>query len=186
MSAIDRIMYDTIYRISKPRWDDGSIPPQVAQLASLKGETGNALDLGCGTGTHSIYLARQGFAVTGVDYSPTAIRQARQKASLAGVKPEFFVHDVTRLEFLRGPFDIALDVGCFHGLDTTGRQRYALELNRLLQPGSILLVWGMGRLGFGLFPNALEKAFTPGFKLVKVEPSQLHQRQSNWYWLNRQ
>jgi hypothetical protein len=34
MSAIDRIMYDTIYRISKPRWDDGSIPPQVAQLWS--------------------------------------------------------------------------------------------------------------------------------------------------------
>lgn len=140
MAAIDRMIYELTYRISKPRWDDGSIPSPVAQLASNSGKSRNAIDLGCGTGTHSIYLAQQGFAVIGVDISPTAIRQAQEKASRAGVKPEFVVHDVTRLDSLPGPFDIALDVGCLHGLGASGQQRYVLELTRLMQPGGTLLV----------------------------------------------
>ena len=72
MAAIEQTMYEVIYRIVKPRWDDGNIPAPVAQLASHQRKTRNAIDLGCGTGTHSIYLAQQGFAVTGVDTSPTA------------------------------------------------------------------------------------------------------------------
>ncbi|MGD0575237.1 MAG: class I SAM-dependent methyltransferase [Anaerolineales bacterium] len=188
MAAIDRIIYELIYRISKPRWDDGTIPSQVAQLASNKGKTRNAIDLGCGTGTHSIYLSQQGFAVIGVDISPTAVRQAQEKASRAGVEPEFVVHDVTCLDFLPGPFDIALDVGCLHGLSIAGQRRYALELTRLMQPGGTLLVWGVDPrpLGSGLSPDAVETAFKPGFRLERVEPSQLHQRQSKWYWLYRQ
>lgn len=187
MAVMDRILYDLIYRISKPKWDDGSIPSAVAQLASHNGKTKNAIDLGCGTGTHSIYLAQQGFAVTGVEISPTAISQAQKKASQAGVKPEFIIHDVTRLDFLLGPFDIALDVGCFHGLNALGQRRYSLELTRLMEPGSTLLIWGIDSraLGSGRLPDELEKAFMPGFKLERVEPSQFHQRQSKWYWLNR-
>jgi len=187
MVAIEQVMYEVIYRISKPRWDDGSIPSQVAELASHKGKTRNAIDLGCGTGTHSIYLGQQGFAVVGIDTSPTAIRKAQEKASQAGVKPEFIVHDVTRLDFIRGPFDIALDVGCLHGLGAKERQRYALELTRLMSPGGTLLIWGGDRaLGFGLLPDEVEKTFTPGFRLERVEPNKLHQRQAKWYWLNRQ
>lgn len=180
--------YELMYRISKPRWDSGSIPFQVTQLASLKRKTRNAIDLGCGTGTHSIYLAQQGFSVIGVDISPTAIQQDQKKASQAGVKPEFIVHDVTRLDFLSGPFDIALDVGCFHGMNAAGHQRYALELTQLMQPGSTLLVWGMDPrpLEFvSLSPDEVEKTFTPGFRLERVEPSQVNQRAGKWYWLNR-
>jgi 2-polyprenyl-3-methyl-5-hydroxy-6-metoxy-1,4-benzoquinol methylase len=90
MTVIDQVLYDLMYRFSKPGWDDSNIPAQVAQLASHKSKTRTALDLGCGTGTHSIYLAQQGFAVTGVDLSPTAIRRVRAKADQAKVKPEFF------------------------------------------------------------------------------------------------
>jgi SAM-dependent methyltransferase len=188
MAPIDRLIYELIYRTSRPRWDDGAIPSQVAQLASNQGRTRSAIDLGCGTGTHSIYLAQQGFAVIGVDISPTAVRQAQEKASRAGVKPESVVHDVTHLDFLPGPFDIALDVGCLHGLGASGQQRYGLELTRLMQPGGTLLVWGMDPhpLGSGLSPDVVEEAFKPGFRLERVEPSQLHQRQSKWYWLRRQ
>jgi 2-polyprenyl-3-methyl-5-hydroxy-6-metoxy-1,4-benzoquinol methylase len=187
MATLDRIMYDLMYRISKPRWDDEKIPPQVEKLSSRVGKTGAAIDLGCGTGTQSIYLAQKGLAVTGVDISPTAIRQAVKKASRAGVKPEFIVHDVTSLNFLRGPFDIALDMGCFHGLSNTGRQRYALGLTRLMRPGGVLLIWGMDPrpLGIGLTSAEVEKTFTSGFRLESVEPDQLHQRQSKWYWLFR-
>ncbi len=188
MTVIDQMMYDLMYRVSKPGWDDDSIPDQVVQLALRKGKTGRALDLGCGTGTHSIYLARQGFSVTGLDLSPTAIRRAQNKADVAGLKPQFMVHDVTRLDFLDGPFDIALDVGCFHALNTAGQQRYASQIYWLMQLGSTLLLWGMDDrpLGLGHFsPEFVEKAFEPGFRLERVEPSQLHDRPSKWYWLER-
>ena len=55
------------------------------------------------------------------------------------------------IHFLRGKivhnfsisssFDIALDVGCLHGLGAAEQQRYALELTRLMAPGGTLLVW---------------------------------------------
>ncbi|MDR3574988.1 MAG: class I SAM-dependent methyltransferase [Anaerolineaceae bacterium] len=189
MTVIDRMMYDVMYRISKPVWDDGRVPPQVVQLASLKGKTRNALDLGCGTGTHSIYLAQQGFAVVGVDLSPTAIWRAQEKTTWTDESPRFVVHDVTRLDFLDDPFDIALDVGCFHGLNKAAQQRYALELTRLLEPGSIFLLWGMDDrpLGSGvLSPDTVDKTFAPGFKLDRFEASRLHGRPSKWYWLVRQ
>ena len=186
MGAIDSLVYEMIYRIIRPRWDDGSIPPQVAQLAARSGNTKNAIDLGCGTGTHSIYLAGQGFSVVGLDSSPTAIHLARARATQAGLHPEFSVHDVTRLDFLHGPFDIALDVGCLHGLNAQERRRYAQELSRLMLFGGTFLVWGGNRVaGFGLVPGEMEKLFAPGFRLERVEPGQNHGRQARWYWLNR-
>ncbi len=187
MSTSDQIMYETIYRISRPRWDDGQIPPQVTQLVSCKGNSGNAIDLGCGTGTHSIYLAQQGFTVTGIDISPTAIRRANEKASRAEVKVEFIVQDVAHLDFLPGPYDIALDVGCFHGLSAANQQGYALALTRLMQTGSTLLVWGVDPqpIGFGVTAEGMERIFASGFKLERIENVQFHQRPSKWYWLKK-
>ena len=188
MSISDQIMYEAVYRISKPRWDDGQIPPQVTQLASHQGNTGTALDLGCGTGTHSIYLAQQGFTVTGIDISPTAIHRANEKASRAEVQVEFIVHDVTHLDFLPGPYAHALDVGCFHGLSAANQQSYALALTRLMKAGSTLLVWGVDPqpIGFGVTAQGMERIFASGFKLEQIENVQLHQRSSKWYWLRKQ
>ena len=39
-----------------------------------------ALELGCGTGTNSVWLAQQGFEVTGIDLAPLAVEQAEQRA----------------------------------------------------------------------------------------------------------
>jgi len=190
MTTFDQIMYEFLYRISKPRWDDGIIPAQVSQLATRDGKTGKVIELGCGTGTLSIYLAQQGLDVIGVDISSTAIRQAREKASRAELKPEFILRDATHLDMLRGPFDIALDVGCFHAMSGAATQnRYALELTRLTEPGSTFLMWGMDHrprsLGL-LSPDKVEKTFAPGFILERVEPSQFHGRLSKWYWMKRQ
>ncbi len=184
MTAIDRIVYELAYRVTKPRWDDGQVPPQVAQLTAAAGRSARAIDVGCGTGTHSIYLAEQGLAVTGIDASQTAIRRAKEKALQAGVTPEFILHDVTRLEFLADPFDVALDMGCLHGLGDTEQQRYAAELGRLMRAGGTLLVWAMDSRG--LTPVRVKELFVPAFSLERVEEVQLHRRPSRWYWLRRQ
>ena len=56
---------------------------------------GRALELGCGTGTNTVWLAQHGFDCTGVDLSPRAIARARQRADEAGVQVNFLEADYT-------------------------------------------------------------------------------------------
>ncbi len=93
---------------------------------------GRALDLGCGTGTNVITLARHGWQVTGVDFAWSAIRIARRKAQQAGIHADLQVNDVTRLNGIAGPFELVLDIGCFHNLPDAGRPVYLHQLKRLL------------------------------------------------------
>ncbi len=112
-----QLFFDFQYRFSKPLWDSGITPPEVVALIESGKITGRALDLGCGTGTNSIYLARHGLTVVGVDFSAKAIATARDKTRRAGVAVDFRSADVTRLDFLTEPYDLVLDIGCFHAID---------------------------------------------------------------------
>ncbi len=151
-----------------------------------------ALDLGCGTGTSAIYLSQKGLAVVGIDFTLKAIDAARDKAQQAGVTVDFRVGDVTRLDFLREPFDLVLDVGCFHGLDAKGRARYAEHLARLTHPGSVFLLWGFRVLPrfydtSSMMPDQVRQQFAPHFAVNRVEQGEgLGNRAGVWYWLVRQ
>jgi len=65
------------------------------------------IDIGCGTGRHSIELAKRGYTVTGVDLSESQLRRAREKAKEAGVTIDFQKHDARDLPF-EGEFDLAI------------------------------------------------------------------------------
>jgi len=61
-----------------PVWDTGTSPPEL--LSFIESHTpGKALDIGCGTGTNAITLAKSGWQVTGVDYVARAIRLAKKR-----------------------------------------------------------------------------------------------------------
>ncbi len=179
-------MYDLMYRYTEPNWDTGEIPDPVIELAGQP--RGRVLDLGCGTGTQAIYLAQQGFVVVGVDGSPTAIQRAQMKAAMAGVSLEFFIQDVTRLNVLQDPFDLVLDIGCFHGMGKPARQAYLAELQRLTHPGSQYLMWAVDYQfpSFGVTPQQVQEAFQPAFCLTRIAPSKMHNQPSTWYWLKRE
>src|SRR5438128_3257238 len=106
-------------------WDSGVPPPELVSVVEgpERLTPGHALDLGCGTGTNSIYLAQHGWQTTGIDFVPRAINAARRKAAAAGVSPRFIVGDVTRLTELGvgSGYDLLLDLGCFHSIPETGR-----------------------------------------------------------------
>jgi SAM-dependent methyltransferase len=126
------------------RWDTGVTPPEVV-AAVAETEPGRALDLGCGTGTNVLYLAQRGWFATGVDFSSLAIESARRKADwVAGAT--FVEGDVTRLSALGvdGPFDLVLDIGCYHGIPTGRRDAYAREVARVARPGGRLLMFAFG------------------------------------------
>ena len=138
MNFIRRFSFNWWY-IGKPPWDTGISPPELMEFIA-RHPPGRALDLGCGTGTNVITLARHAWQVTGVDFARGAILKARSKARQAGVSVDLRVGDVTRLGDFSGPFDLILDIGCFHSLQSAGRKAYLTNLDRLLaQNGTFLL-----------------------------------------------
>ena len=111
------------YRLGDTPWDTGITPPEVMEFLG-RAAPGRALDLGCGTGTNALEMARRGWRVTGVDFASRAIREARRKAAREGFGIEFLAADVSDLRELAGPYDYALDIGCLHSLPEKSRAGY--------------------------------------------------------------
>lgn len=189
---LQRLIYNLWYYFHPP-WDTGITPPEVVE--AIEGPNplmpGRALDLGCGSGTNSLYLARHGWQVIGVDLATVAIYRARRKAREAGLSVSFFAADVTRLGFLQPPFDLALDVGCFHALDAPGRVRYRDGLRRLLSPGGRYMLYAFGpRQGrlmpIGVTPDEVQGLFQAGFRLLCMEGGiDPNGPAAAWYWFER-
>jgi SAM-dependent methyltransferase len=138
--ALRRWSYTLLY-LGKPRWDTGVSPPELLNFIQNQ-LCGRALDLGCGTGTNAITLAKHGWEVVGIDFISIAIRQARRKARTANLYIDFQRGDVTDLRNILGSFDLVLDIGCYHSLPPVGRKAYIANLDRLLSPGGTFLLYG--------------------------------------------
>ena len=130
-----------LWYFRNPPWDSGISPPELLEFIQTH-SAGKAIDLGCGTGTNVITLARAGWQVTGVDFAVTAIRMANNKLKTADVHASLRVGDVTKLKDMNAPFDFALDLGCFHGLTSQGRWNYLTQLQRILAPNGFWLMYG--------------------------------------------
>jgi SAM-dependent methyltransferase len=184
-----------MYLTGKSRWDTGITPPEIRSLVEDEQvEAGRALDLGCGTGTTSNYLATHGWQATGVDFVPTAIRKARIKARRNGVsdRTKFVVGDVTRLRDLgvSGPFDLAIDIGCSHSLPADQMDRYAKQLADLVRPGGIFMLYMFRPTPDdtrGLDPEDVQALYAPAFDLTwsDLGTDTAASRRSAWYRLTR-
>ena len=104
-------------------------PPEMLRrvVDERGGRRGRALDLGCGAGPNSIYLAQHGYEVTGIDFTPGAIAMAEAAAQAAAVAPRFLTADVLEWES-DGVFDLVLDSGCLHSLPEKDRPAYRSKL----------------------------------------------------------
>ncbi len=129
---LQRLFFQFSY-YRKPPWDTGISPPELIEFIESH-PPGRAIDIGCGTGTNVITLARSGWIVTGVDFTPRAVHLARQKIKAAAVRAEISVNDATKLNGIPGPFDLALDIGCFHSLGRSDQGKYLDQLDRILAP----------------------------------------------------
>ena len=124
------------YRDGNLPWDTGRPSSELQHVFSrIAMQPSRALELGCGTGTSSVWLAQQGLEVTGVDVAPLAVEQAEKRAQAAGVQVHFVVADMLHLPDLHGPFAFFFDRGCYHAIRRSAPQQYAPAVARQLASG---------------------------------------------------
>jgi SAM-dependent methyltransferase len=115
-------------------WDTNHADSHLVDLmASRPLRPGRALEIGCGTGTNAVWLAKQGFTVTACDIAPTAITRAGERAREAGVIVSWHTGDFVADGAPGNAFDFAFDRGCFHSFDEAdARARFARRVHDLL------------------------------------------------------
>lgn len=184
--------FDLQYLLGLAPWDTQVTPPEVVGLVEGAGvPPGRALDLGCGSGTNCIYLARHGWEAVGVDFSTVAIHRARRKARRDRVDCRFYQADVTDLSFLTDPFDLALDIGCLHSVPPEVWERYAAELARLVWPGGLYMLYAFApqpdrSSPRGVAAEEVRCLFSPAFVVERQEGGDDPTGpRSAWYWLRR-
>jgi ubiquinone/menaquinone biosynthesis C-methylase UbiE len=142
--ASRQLLFKTFYRLGFVPWDGHPLPHNLRGL--IEGDQaltpGTALDIGCGTGDNSIYLAKHGWRATGVDFVAKALEKARAKAAADGVAVTFAQADVTRLssEGVGKGFDLIVDTGCLHGMSPQDRDAYVREVTTVAAPDARLLL----------------------------------------------
>jgi cyclopropane fatty-acyl-phospholipid synthase-like methyltransferase len=179
-----RLHFQYMY-FRRPPWDTGVSPPELFDFIK-NNKPGRAIDLGCGTGTNVITLAKAGWNVIGVDFAPRAIKLAKQKIKQTGVVAELFVGDVTNLSGITGPFDFALDLGCFHGLSRNSRAKYLDQLDRMLAPYGFWLLYaflapGTPRSGHGLDEAEIGLISSRFILVSRRDGFDKRERQSAWF-----
>jgi len=103
---MDSAEWDRRYGVSELLWTGEPNRFLVSETADLR--PGRALDLACGEGRNAVWLARQGWQVTGVDFSAVALEKARRLAEANGVKAEWVVADLLEYRSEGRAFDLVL------------------------------------------------------------------------------
>ena len=201
--------YRFAYAVGFHPWEDAEGDPPFAEKISEmfdREESGReppygpALDLGTGSGIWGVQLAKRGWQVTGVDIVEKALRRARDRVKNAGVDVRLVHGDVTALREagVGSDFQLVLDTGTFHGLNSAQREAMGREVSAVAAPDAtvLLLVWPKRRrpLIRGASRSEVEAAF-PGWKVADVEASHFHppkilelllKPDEHWYRLRRE
>ncbi len=137
--SIDRFKED--YE-GQPVWDLGEPQKYFVDVFSKSIPQSPILEVGCGTGNLSKFVAGLGCEIIGIDFAPKAIELAKEKSEGMSSKLSFRVLDAFRLEDLGRQFNTVLDCYFFHLLDDDTRENYASILHRVLKPGGKLYMLG--------------------------------------------
>ena len=167
-------VFDEAYESRAAPWVIGEPQPAVIELERDGWIRGTVLDAGCGTGEHTIHLARLGYDVRGVDFSANAIEQARLNAARRGVAARFEVADALDLGDVPA-YDTVVDSALFHVFTPEDRARYVRGLHRVCRPGALVHVLALSDDGPGYGPEisatAIREAFGTGWVLDDLRPS---------------
>jgi SAM-dependent methyltransferase len=176
------LLYELLYLVGVRPWERGGIALQLQELVEGPEalSPGRALDIGCGTGGPSVYLALHSWDVTGIDVVARALAHARSRARDAGVSLRLVRGDVAeaaKAVSAGGPYRLLLDTGCYHGLGNAQRAAYADLVARVAEQGAALLMFALTPGGVvrprtfrGAGEREIRSRFEPGWELVWKRP----------------
>ncbi len=126
--------WDKIYK-KRAHWEKG-FSKEVLEFSKYLRKGDRVLDAGCGSGRSSIFLAREGFEVWGVDISKEGIKKAKNKIQLKTL--HFLVGDIENLPFKKGFFDAVYSESV---LNFVPLEKAASEIFRVLKKGGVAFIW---------------------------------------------
>ncbi|HME15374.1 MAG TPA: class I SAM-dependent methyltransferase [Mycobacterium sp.] len=178
-------LFRLFYRLGFTPWDGHPLAQSLRNLVEGTDSQGSpalaaaaALELGCGTGDTSIYLAKRGWQVTAVDFVPSALEKARAKARVENIAVNFVHADVRHLRQagINGPMQLIVDNGCVHNMNDDDRDSYVREVSAVAAPDARLLIVAFvpgGRFGVrGIDRSEMERRFASAWTLVSAGEEQ--------------
>lgn len=149
--------WDASYHDGPAPWDIGEPQQAIVRLGTEGGFSGAVLDVGCGSGENTLYIASLGLQVMGFDVAETALSMARAKAANRGIEAEFVAADALKLERLGRRFDTVLDCGLFHTFNADERSRYAVSLATVTKHSGTLHVLCFSDVGSDTGPHPISQ-----------------------------
>ena len=148
-------------------WHSDEPSPFLVKAMQARKQPGSALDLGCGAGVFSVYMAKAGYRVTGLDFIPKALELAGELARQNKVDVKWVQADLLNWT-PETKFDIILDSGCFHTI--SDKVTFKEKIIQWLAPDGDFILGHFGRRNFldwrpvgpiRRSKNDLEKLFGP-------------------------
>lgn len=179
MGARSKHIFNLLYKSAeKPEdlpWYDPEPPIMLVRALDQRATPGRALDLGCGAGTYSMYLAQRGYEVTAIDFMPQAVELFQKRLEGIDLPIEVIQADVGQWSGDH-TFDVVLDIGCLHSPGSIDLDVYKSQLLKWLSPGGDLILLHFGKRGWWdcwplgpnrVYADTLCRKFGPEIELVQ-------------------
>lgn len=181
-------------------WTAGTANPELVKLVyegKIAPES-KILEVGCGMGAESAFLAARGMNVVAMDLSEAAIENCKKLSDIYGVHVDWIAADFLTSDLFNEEFDIITDQGCFHHMHEEERALYAQKVLKYLKPGGMFILRAFSdKMPWGLQPRRISSddmlsTFYPDFKLEHMErilsfSTEKYTRPISWFtiWYKR-
>ena len=164
----------------QPAWDVGKPQEYFVERFTKNCPKSPVLDIGCGTGDLSLFVASLGCEVLGIDFTPKAIQIAKFKSSEKSLNISFKLYDAFEIRNLGLKFGTVLDCCFFHMLDNNARKEYSSVLHDILLPDGKLYMLNyavalpLPGAPRGVTKSDISNTFKKGWSIIELGSANLY------------